>query len=81
MEFQAFFLFRKIKTIHIPREMNASVDMSISHLHMYTHPLNHAADTSLSRWGRPRAPVGAQAWSLLGVRASTRERGLQVFQK
>lgn len=32
-----FVLFRKIKTIHIPREMNASVNVSLFLIYICTH--------------------------------------------
>lgn len=35
--FVCFVLFRKIKTIHIPREMNASVNMSLFLIYICTH--------------------------------------------
>lgn len=35
--FFCFVLFRKIKTIHIPREMNASVNMSLFLIYICTH--------------------------------------------
>ncbi len=54
------------------------VDMSISHLHMYTRPLSRCCSLPRLDWSGPRAH-GEQTCSSLGFRASVREKVLGIF--
>lgn len=56
------------------------VDMSISHLHMYTRPLSRRCRSHCLVWmGQAQGPNWEQTCSTLGVRASVREKVLGIF--